>query len=360
MKICLMNNLFSPYARGGAEKVVLKMKEKYLQAGHEVFLITTKPKKEKLPINNSSSDKFKIYYLNSEYYNLGKKSIIYRLFWHLNNLADFKKYYACQKIIEQEKPDLVITHNLMGLGYMSAQAAKINNAKHYHFLHDIQLLHPSGLMFYKHEKIIESWLAKLYQLITKHLVNNPDLIMSPSRWLLTEHQKKDFFKNSKTEIISLAQLIVSPDQKNSEIKIDKINKNKTLVFLFAGQLEKHKGIIFLINTLKKYQHSDWILKIAGQGKLENKIKNLIVSNKHFHYLGLLNKAELEKEFQSADILIMPSLCYENSPTIILEAQAKGLKVLASNLGGIPEIMRAQDILFTPGSETDLLTKINSL
>ena len=57
---------------------------------------------------------------------------------------------------------------------------------------------------------------------------------------------------------------------------------------------------------------------------------------------------------------MPSLCYENSPTIIIEAKNLGVQVIASNLGGVPEIVGQNDILFNPGDERDLFTKINNI
>jgi len=388
MKICLANNLFAPYARGGAEKVVAAMLKNYQAEGHEIFLITTKPKKPNLnSSNNSELADLKIFYLDSDYYNLANKSMLARFFWHLKNLYDFKKYNSFQEILNQEKPDLVITHNLMGLGFISAQAIKLSGAKHHHFLHDIQLLHPSGLMFFGQENFINSLPAKAYQKITRHLIGSPDLIISPSNWLLKEHQNKGFFINNKTQIVSLKEILnlkrkdnavvevkqlkisseslgshqAEKEKKLSQNNLEEKNKNTSpKVFLFAGQIEEHKGIIFLIKAFKKLAHPDMILRIAGSGQVEKKAKKLAGNDKRFQFLGQLKKNDLEEELKQADFLIMPSLCYENSPTIILEAKNFHLKVIASNLGGIPEIIAENDILFKPGDAHDLFAKINSL
>lgn len=65
-----------------------------------------------------------------------------------------------------------------------------------------------------------------------------------------------------------------------------------------------------------------------------------------------------KEIMAAkDCLIVPSLCYENSPTVIYGTHAAGLPVIASRLGGIPELMKENDRLFAPGDENDLIEKI---
>ncbi len=369
MKIGLMNHLFAPYARGGAEKVASIMLKNYQAAGHEVFLITSKHKNANTELlEKQRTANCKTYYIDSEFYNIGKRPIFLRLFWHIFNLFDFKKFTACQKILNQEKPDLVVTHNLMGLGFMSASAIKLSGAKHHHFLHDIQLLHPSGLIFFGKERILNTIPAKIYQKMTRRLIGTPDLVISPSNWLLKEHTKRNFFPDAKTEITSLEK-IFNLESKNNLAKNNldnnfasqnkKINNQHKTLF-FAGQIEKHKGIIFLIKAFKKLAGPNLTLKIAGRGSCEKEIINLIGADKRLQYLGYLNKDELEEELKKSDLLVMPSLCYENSPTIIIEAKNLGVKVIASNLGGIPEIVGQNDILFNPGDERDLFTKINNI
>ena len=71
---------------------------------------------------------------------------------------------------------------------------KILKIKHVHILHDIQLIHPSGLMFYGQEEKIEKWSIKIYLKITRFLFSSPDYVISPSKWLLHMHDKNNFFK----------------------------------------------------------------------------------------------------------------------------------------------------------------------
>jgi glycosyltransferase involved in cell wall biosynthesis len=61
----------------------------------------------------------------------------------------------------------------------------------------------------------------------------------------------------------------------------------------------------------------------------------------------------------ANCLIVPSLCYENSPMTIYEAYKVDLPIIASSLGGIVELLRDNDkILFKPNDQTDLIEKMN--
>ncbi|QQG52667.1 MAG: glycosyltransferase family 4 protein [Candidatus Falkowbacteria bacterium] len=349
MKICLLNNLYKPYNRGGAENVVAAMIKAYQNSGHEVFLITTRPESLDLGENKDC----RTFYISSEFYNLNKKPKISRLFWHLYNLRATKKYHAIKKILQAEKPDLVISHNLMGLDFKTAQTIQDLKIEHHHFLHDIQLLHPSGLIIYGQENSADSLSAKLYQKATQFFLGSPDLIISPSRWLLDEHLKRGFFKKSKTEIKHLEDIL--------NIKLPATANTKQPPFknlLFAGQIEKHKGILFLLEAFEKLAGSEMKLTIAGDGSLLPLIRERFSKDKRLKILGRLSKENLEKSFEEADVLIVPSLCYENYPLTIIEARQAELPIIASGIGGIPEALKNGGWLFKPGDAESLFAEIN--
>ncbi len=348
MKICLLNNLYFPYNRGGAEKVVAKMAADFKSANEQVIIISTKPPKSELSTQEIPEN----IYLPSSFYNLNQHSWSWRLAWHFLDIFSCHQAKRLTQIFKQEKPDLIVSHNLMGLGLMSARVIKKSGAKHHHFLHDIQLLHPSGLMIYGKEKITASCGAKLYQKLTRHLIGSPDLVQSPSEWLLQEHLRRGFFSRSKTEIKRLAELAPIADT-------DLIKKNKPAKqLLFVGQIEEHKGIIFLIKAFQELAAPDMTLSIAGTGSQLSVAKELASSDKRIIFLGLLDKNELTNNMKEAEVLVVPSLCYENSPTVIYEAKAVGLPVIAANLGGIPEIVTENDKLFNPGDATDLFKQLS--
>lgn len=350
MKICLLNNLYFPYNRGGAEKVAANMAADFKNAGHEVLIISTRPLYSEL----TSQELPEHIYLPSSFYHLNQHSWLWRLAWHCLDIFSCRPARRLHKIFKKEKPDLIISHNLMGLGLMSVRAIKKSGAKHHHFLHDIQLLHPSGLMIYGQEKILTSIGAKLYQSLTRALIGSPDLVQSPSNWLLQEHLKRGFFAKSNTEIKRLNSLKIKT---TNEIVV----KNKPAKkLLFVGQIEEHKGILFLIRAFQKLAAPEMTLTIAGTGTKLKAAKELAAEDKRFIFLGLLDKESLVQVMKAADVLIVPSLCYENSPTVIYEAHASGLSVVAANLGGIPEIIDKNDQLFAPDDAADLFKKINSL
>jgi len=353
MKIAIINNLYYPFNRGGAENVVKEMVKELTSLNHEVFLITTKPRSESKPINQET----KTYYLNSKYLCLADFSLPIKLIWHLNNIFFCKNTRLIKKILLSEKPDLVLTHNLMGLGFRLPLIIKKLGIRHEHYLHDIQLLHPSGLLIFGKEKIIHCGAAKIYQFFTRHFFGSPDKVISPSNWLLEQHKNNGFFTKSKTEVKPLVEINkqASALTRSTSCKNNFSNNN----FLFVGQIEEHKGIIFLINSFKEALATNPFLNltIIGDGRLLKTAQSLSANSKQINFLGRLDSLAVSAIMKNSDFLIVPSLCYENAPMTIYEAQANNLSVIAANIGGIPEIIRSQDILFIPGDSEDLKDKI---
>lgn len=356
MKICLINSLYTPYLRGGAEKVCIKMAQNLRDEGHDVFIISGKPKK---PILKNYSQE-KVYYLNSNFYNLNTKPTFYRLFWHIQNIFSFKNMFALAKILKSEKPELIISHNLIGVGFLSARAILASGITYHHFIHDISLLHPSGLMMHGQERQVRSFAAKIYRFVLRNIISSPDKIISPSKWLLDEHLKYNFFKNSKTEIQKLDDIFKNKNEINSFTATKEASRPNKIKLLFAGQIESHKGIIFLISAFLKQTNPNISLSVAGSGSKLKLVQDIAKNDARIKFLGNLDKPGLEEEMKNASALVVPSLCYENSPLIISEAKAFGLAVIASNIGGIPEASPNPELLFEANSEEELFAKINSL
>ena len=337
MKIGLVNNLYKPYQKGGAERVVELLSDELTNLSHSVFVISTKPKTGK------DNEEANTYYLKSNYSELSHFSAAYRLIWQIINLVNLKKYYQIKKILKSEKPDLVITHNLMGLGLLTPLAIKQSKIKHIHVLHDIQLLHPSGLMYFGHENLINSIFAKMYQIKTNFLFNLGSkklIIVSPSKWLLDFHQTHDLFKHNQTKVIA-----------NPFIrKTNALSKNYSKDFIFIGQLEKHKGVDLFISAAARFTDHNFL--IVGRGSLDIKETN------NLKVLGQKTSDEVSKLLSNSLAAIIPSRCYENSPTVIYEAAAVNTPVIAANLGGIPElIQKFGGLLFEPDNLDSLVITI---
>ena len=346
MKICLINNLYQPFNRGGAERVVETIANGLIKAGHEVFIICTKPRFSKLRITNY---KLRIYYLNSLYYNLNKLPKFFRLVWHLWDMFDIVGYFKIKKILQRENCDAVIANNLMGVGFLAVPAVKRLKIKLIQIVHDIQLIHPSGLLRFGEENKINTLLARNYAGLMSRIVDSPDIVIFPSRWLMDIHLDKIFFIKSKR--------IVLPNPIETSRKAIGGNSAAGFKFIFIGQIEEHKGVFLLIETFKtiKRKYPEAELTIAGNGSKRTEAEALGAGVKFLDWPG---EAAADKLLSSSHCLVYPSLVYENCPNAIQRALAAGLPVLASELGGIPELLsKNAGILFKPADVEKLAEKM---
>src|SRR3989344_848527 len=237
MKICVINSLFEPYSRGGVEVVVENLIEGLRMAGHEVFLITLGRKKEKETIGP-----FVIYRIKPlnifSFIDIQKKPFFIRAPWHVIDTLNISSAGQIQKILENERPSVVMTHNLKGIGYLVPRLLKKMKIKHIHYTHDVQLSRPSGLIFYGQEKPFLI-MDKIYEKLCRYLFGSPEIIISPSRWLMDYYVKRGFFYNSKKAVL--------PNPiKGAKENIFKENQDGNgITFLYVGQVERSKGIEFL-------------------------------------------------------------------------------------------------------------------
>ncbi|MBP6876185.1 MAG: glycosyltransferase family 4 protein [Candidatus Eisenbacteria bacterium] len=107
-------------------------------------------------------------------------------------------------------------------------------------------------------------------------------------------------------------------------------------FLFSGRLEKLKGLQTLLPLFRR--RPDLRLLIAGSGSYERHLKSLALGHDNIAFLGRLDKQTLAHLYRGAIALLVPSLCPEIAPLVILEAFQQGTPVIARRIGSIPEML----------------------
>jgi glycosyltransferase involved in cell wall biosynthesis len=130
-------------------------------------------------------------------------------------------------------------------------------------------------------------------------------------------------------------------------------------FIYVGRIDKHKGVNLLVNAFKSIPNRNLKLTLIGDGNELDTLKKETKNDVRIEFLGWKHNNEVKKIIEQSQALILPSLCYENFPTVILEAASLGTPVIASRIGGIPEIIhKIKGVLFNPGDKKDLIKKIN--
>jgi len=358
MKIAVINNIYSPYDRGGAEQVVKKTIQDLLKQDHKVVLITGTPDKEEVVTDNNLTI-YRIRPNNIYFYTSGHKhSAIIRLVWHAVNITNIFTANKIKKILQQQKPDIVHTHNLMGLSFLIPDVIRSQNIYHVHTNHDVQLVEPSGMIIKQKEN---SWryngiFTKLYTNLTKKLFGSPDIVISPSQFLNNFYKSRGFFKDSKKVVVRNP----IPFTKTQELLPQKDSVNTKL--LYVGQIENHKGIENLVRAFMDVENINIKLDILGSGSELEKLKKLAHDDNRIMFHGRASRQKVADFFKKSDVTVVPSLCYENSPTVIFESFFFGVPVLASKMEGIAELIEEgkNGITFKPGDIKELSDKIKNL
>lgn len=133
-------------------------------------------------------------------------------------------------------------------------------------------------------------------------------------------------------------------------------------FVYYGRLSEEKGILTLLQAMQKVSRSKLI--IIGSGPQEAVLKKFAATRglKNVVFAGLKSGAELTRLVSHAKFVVVPSEWYDNSPLVIYESFSMGRPVLATTLGGMPELIEdgVNGRLCAPKDAANLGDMINAL
>ncbi|MBX7184224.1 MAG: glycosyltransferase [Vicinamibacteria bacterium] len=129
-------------------------------------------------------------------------------------------------------------------------------------------------------------------------------------------------------------------------------------FAYLGTVAPHKGLHVMLEALMGLPKRDWRLDIIGNPAINpaytERLWAIAQGDERIRFRGPVPPAQNESLWSSIDVLVLPSLWWENSPLAVLEALAAGIPVVASRTGGVPEILPSgAGILVPPGDVAGL-------
>jgi len=332
----MTSTFYPPYHLGGDAVHVKYLAEELVKRGHEVhvlhsldaYRVKRKSLREKAEINGVHIHTIKTRFNLSSYmaYVFGNFSPILRKF---------------EELVKEVKPDVVHNHNISLLGY--GLLKKRGNYLNLYTAHDYWLICQQNNLLKNGSEICDDGSCFLCSLrcgkppqLWRHgkefreSVENIDILIAPSNYV-----KNKISEKFNVKVVTIPNFVPEPPNHIEPSGFSNF-------FLYAGVLEKHKGIINLINVYKEISGEiDAKLLIVGTGSLRDKIKRTIKRNgleTKIALLGWIDHSLLYQLLKDANALIMPSLGPENCPLIALEALSLGTPIVASTKGGLPEII----------------------
>lgn len=348
MKILQINKFFWP--RDGATNYFLAIRELLKQHGHEVVDFSmTHP--------NNLPSLYSDYFVSEVDFNQSQ-SFLKKIKMAFRILYSFEAKRKLEALIKKEKPDVAHLHNI----YHQLSPSVISVLKKYRIpivmtLHDYKLICPNYLLFVD-GKVCERCKKHKYYQATIHKC------VKKSFWRSLVVVLEAYFQPYKK-----VDCFIAPSRfmKNKCVEFG-VPENKIKYFwhffnfnsgenkiggylIYFGRLSEEKGISVL---LKAIADTNIKLKIVGAGPVK--------SSKNVEWLGYKTGEELKNLIDGSLAVIVPSIWYENASASVFEAMALAKPVIASDIGGLGEIVQDKitGLLFKAGDSHDLAEKIKLL
>jgi glycosyltransferase involved in cell wall biosynthesis len=162
-----------------------------------------------------------------------------------------------------------------------------------------------------------------------------DQFISPTKYLAEVYIRNGFAK----EKISIIRYGIDINRFKN---IHNGRASNTIRFGYVGYMGEHKGIEYLIRAFSMVKHQNkTFLYLVGEGERLDYYKSLCYELKldgRIKFINKIDNRKIHSIYENLDVLVLPSIWPENSPVSILEAMASKMPVLASNIGGISELV----------------------
>lgn len=334
MKIDFVTSFF-PIKYGGAEFSIELLSKSLIKRAVRLRIITTRK------LDRREENVFAI----PNTYIIPKKFMILG-----NSIIDKFISKNLEKLIENDKPDLLHIQDMYILPAAVAVAKKLSIpvvvTVRNNILQPYHISFPFSYMLHIRDHTLLKFLKKV------------NAIISVSEYIKSELTDAGIDSNKVYTIYNL-----HPSRKSVAQK-----KYSKKVILFApGRLSKEKGFNVLIKALKLVtQKKKYVeLFIAGDGperrNLEKLVKNFDLE-KYVKFHGKLSYEDIMSLYTDSDIVLLSSIHPEPFGRISIEAMVAGKPVIASNIGGIPEIVEngVTGILVPPNNPKEFADAIIKL
>ncbi len=132
---------------------------------------------------------------------------------------------------------------------------------------------------------------------------------------------------------------------------------------YIGTIQYHKGVHVLVEGFRKVEAPNLRLKVWGgsfhEKQYERKVRASAAGDPRIEFLGPYAHDALRGVLEQVDLVVVPSVWYENAPLTITSALAAGVPVIASDIGGMAEFVQdgVNGLLFAMGNAGDLARRL---
>ncbi|MDD1711071.1 MAG: glycosyltransferase family 4 protein [Methanoregulaceae archaeon] len=348
MKIMLAVHQFFPYHYTGTERVVLNLSRQLQRMGHDVIVLT-------YAIDSAEGLYPRGEFLAGKYSFQGIPVIAVR---HREPPEDLDFIFRdegmqalLESVIEDERVDIIHVCHPMRVGSI-IPAAIARSIPVIVTLTDFWLLCPKFIAVTRggipcdgprggkrcaEECYEPSWKYRLRERLQEieRVKNQVSAFVSPTEFL------KAIFEGNRYR--SLYRIPFGLDYQDVRITEKKYNDESAVVFGYLSTPVRHKGAHILVDAFLRANMQNTSLKLFGDGRADREyyenLRSASNGDPRVEFCGRYRHEDLPSILGSLDVVVIPSLWWENSPLVLLTALACGVPAIVSDLGGLTEYVQ---------------------
>lgn len=288
---------------------------------------------------------------------------------------------AFERYLDHLQPDLIHVHHLLYLSGGLIRMARQRDISVVATLHDFWYFCPNAQLLRPNGNVCESNPGKIYcgacmkalyggaipgfllplgggffmwqERYLQRAISQADILISPSQFLLERHLQAGYPQ----EKLVFLEYGIEPIVTDTTTPVRE--PQLPLRIGYIGSLTRHKGVHVLIQAFRRLPAELANLDVYGSPKAFPEysawLSELAENHPNIHLRGAFDHDLIGEALQSIDLLVVPSLWYENSPVVIQEALSVGVPVIGSRIGSLPEKVRegVYGLLFEAGDVESL-------
>jgi len=354
MNILFLVKFYQPFDRGGSEWSTHDLAKLLTSRGYSVTILTPNygyKRQQVIEKINIKRIPFPIKLKNPK----GKIAP----FWTNNTLWYLYSFIYCLYFCKKNKVDIIHIHSneFIPAAVLTSFITKIRTVVTFR---DYQALCPLGFCLWDKKRAcnLQAYFTKDFIFFWNNYVKNKNIVIFPLLLLavirakimqtivkfLSKHVNLKIAVSKKVRDIFMENDIGNVEVIHNPILVSGSYKNSESTIVYVGKFSPGKGVNKLIeiipNLLKRLKNVRIIL--IGSGQLEKEVKNSMkdyIKNKRVFITGQLAHEQVLKHVKQAGLVVVPSIWQEPLPRSVNEALLSATPVVATNVGGINEVLK---------------------
>jgi glycosyltransferase involved in cell wall biosynthesis len=350
VRVLIISALFPPNALGGAEFSAWNLARALVANGCDVGVLTTAASRDEV-VHDARIDGMRVWrvwpHRHYAVTHVIDETAFSKAWWHTQDHFDPRNLRPLRDVLDVFEPDIVNVHLLAGLGFNLLGELGERDIPVMFALHDLSLTCLRSSRF-KQGHVCRSqcttctlsgaWKRRMVQKVPRIGFYSPS---AANLAKVTEDFPLDSYP-----------VLIEPDPISYPPATVIASPSAVLRFLFVGRLHESKGIHILLAAAEKLvRHRAFTVTVVGEGPSAAALRQRYGDRPWLTFTGQVSQEEVSNYMATHDVLCVPSIWLEPLGGVVVAGLCRGMAILASRTGGIPELIDdgVNGLLVEPGS-----------